>query len=153
MVLRPKSITSPHVLEMSITDHPGIAITYDYRLHRMIRKLAHRRAVSTDYFDLPSAVQSDLRAAVIRDFEEKAEIFRNDKEKQKAVKEREVKTRTGKGADKTDRADAKAQPRGKQWAESDWAAWKKKQNAETPAKEPDGAERADGSKSGAGEKK
>ena len=100
-----------------------------------------------------SNVQSDLRAAVIRDFEGNAETFRKDKGKQKAVKERDVKTRTGKGADKTDRDNAKAQPKGKQWAESDWAAWGKKQNAETLAKEPGGGERAGESKSGAGKKK
>ena len=121
---------------MAITDHPGIAITYDYRLHQAIRKLAHRRATNTDYFDLLSTAQLDIRNAVILDFETQAETKRRDKERQKTAKDRETK-KGGKGADKADRANAKAPPRGKQWAEGDWAAWKKKQNADTPAKTSD----------------
>ena len=142
-----------HVIELSITDHPGIAITYDYRLRLMIRKLAHRRAVAADYFDFLPNAQPDIRNAAPRDFENKAESSRKDKEKQKTAKEREAETRTGKGTDKADRASAKADPKGKQWAEGDWASWKKKQKAGAPAKETDEADKQDEDKPNVSKKK
>ena len=122
---------------MAITDHPGIAITYDYRLHQAIRKLAHRRATNTDYFELLSTVQTDIRNAAIRDFETQAETTRRDKERLKTAKDKETR-KGGKGTDKADRANAKAPPKGKQQrAEGDWAAWGKKQNADTPTRTSD----------------
>ena len=130
-------INLPHVIEMAITDHPGIAIAYDYRLRQMIRKLAHRRATNTDYFELPPTAQADIRSAAIRDFETQAETIRRDKERQKTANDKETE-KGGKGTDRADRANAKAPPKGKQqWADGDWAAWKMKQNADTPTKASD----------------
>ena len=111
-------INLPHVIELAIADRPGIAITYDYRLHQMIRKLAHRRAANTDYFEHLPTVQTDIRNAVIRDFETQAETTRRDKEQQETAKEKDNK-KGGKGADKADRANAKAPPKGKQWTDGD----------------------------------
>ena len=37
------------VIEMSITDHAGIAITYDQRIRKGIRKIASKRSSNTDY--------------------------------------------------------------------------------------------------------
>ena len=138
---------------MAITNNPGIAITYDYRLRMMIRKLARRRAVNTDYFDLMYNAQSDIRNAVLRDFENKAEAPRKDKEKVKTAKEKEAKTRTGKGTDKGGRTTAKATPKGKQWPEGDWAAWKKKQNAGAPSKDPDEGDKPGENRPGGGKKR
>lgn len=69
----------PHVVEMAIAGHPCIAITYDYRPRQTIRKLAHRRAVNADYFDLLDTVHREVRNAAIRDFETQAETSRKDK--------------------------------------------------------------------------
>ena len=115
-------VNSPHVIEMAITDRPGIAITYDYRMRQAIRELAHHRATNTDYFELLATALADIRNAAIRDFETHAETPNRDKERLKTAREKGAKTRTGKGTDKAGRANAKAAARGKQWAEADWAA-------------------------------
>ena len=65
-----------------------MAITYDYRIHQHIRKLAHRRATNTDYFEIPSTIQPDIRAAVARDIEAAAEATRKAKKKEKANNEK-----------------------------------------------------------------
>ena len=111
---------------MSITDHPGIAVAYDHRTRQILRKMTHRRLVTTGYFDFLPNVQSGVRNAALRDFESKAESSRKEKGGLKTAKESEAKTRTGKGTVKAGRANAKAAPMGKQWTEGDWAAWKKK---------------------------
>ena len=122
---------------LSISDNAGIAITYDYRLHQHIRKLAHRRATNTDYFELLSTINPDIRAAVMRDFEAQAESIRKTKEKEKAGKEKAAKEKA-KGRGKTDRYYRTAVPdgekekepaKGKRWAKEDRAAWRKKNEA------------------------
>ena len=85
----------PHVIEMSITDHPRIAIAYDYRLHLMAHQLAHRRAANTDYFDLLHNFQTEIRAAVLRGFETQADTSSKEKEKQKQAKEKKARARSG----------------------------------------------------------
>ena len=118
----------------------------------MIRKLAHRRAVSTDYFDFLPNVQSDIRNAALRDFETQTDSSRKDKEKLKTVKE-DANDRAGKGTDKAGLASAKASPRGKQWADGDWAAWEENQNAEATTKDADDAEKPDENKAHVSKKK
>ena len=137
-----------HVIEMAITDHPGIVITYDYRVRQLVRNLAHRRAVNTDYFDLLSNVRTDVRNAVLRGFETQAEVSRKAKGKLKTAKEKEAKNRSGKGTDKAGRENAKAAPRGKQWAESDCSDWKKKRNSGATTKEAGEAEKTGENKGG-----
>ena len=84
------------VLDMAITDHAGIALTYDYRIHQLIRKLAHKRSTTADYFSLLSSVQADVKAGVIRDFEFHADAIKKEKEKEKTEKEKARKEK-GKG--------------------------------------------------------
>ena len=71
---------------LSISDHIGIAITYDHRLRQHIKRLALRMATYVDYFDIVSSIQPDIRAAVIRDFEATAEVARAHQEKEKETK-------------------------------------------------------------------
>ena len=124
-----------NVLEISIEDNAGVSITYDYRILQHIRKLAHRRATNTDYIDILSTTQPDIRAAVTRDIEAAAEASRKAKETEKATKEKGKERPNwrerapGKGATgrETDSAPDKDTGRkGKRWAEEDWAAWRKK---------------------------
>ena len=124
------------MLELSISDNAGLAITYDYRLHKYIRKLAHRRATNTDYFELLSNINPDIRAAVTRDFEAQADASRKAKEKEKTAKEKAAKEK-GKGRGKGDYfyrtavpdsekgKEKEKEPR-KRWAKEDWAAWRKR---------------------------
>ena len=145
----------PRVIEMSITDHPGIAITYDYRIHQMIRNLAIRRAVDTDHFDSMPNAQSGIRAAVLRGSETQADTARKEMAKQKTAKEKDAKTRAGKDSDSADRAKSKAPPKGKHRPDGDWAAWKRKQNADATTKDKgkDDADKAEENKANRSKKK
>ena len=69
------------VADISIKDHPWIAITYDRRIHRHIQKLAQKRAIATDYFAILSAMQPDIKAAAMRDFEYNAGLLRKEKKR------------------------------------------------------------------------
>ena len=125
-------------MELSITDNAGLAITYDYRLHQHIRKLAHRRASNTDYFEILSAINSDIRTAVTREFDAQSETARKTKEKEKAAKEKagkEKEKEKAKGKGMQDRYYRTAEPdnekekettKNKRWSKEDWAAWRKK---------------------------
>ena len=62
---------------MSITDRPGISMTYDRRIHALIQKTALRRSSITDYFDVLSNVHAEAKAAV-RDFESRAETAKKE---------------------------------------------------------------------------
>ena len=104
------------ITDLSITDHPGIALTYEKRIHRHIQKLAQKRVCNTDYFNILSVIQPDIRAGVLRDFESNTLAIKKEKEAEKAKK--------GKGADP--KATAKATTR-KPWTPDEWAAWKKTQ--------------------------
>ena len=108
------------VTDMSITDHPGIAITYDHRIHRHIQKLAQKRASSKDYFSILSIIQPDIKAAALRDFEYNAGLLRKEKEGEKAKKA------------KPDN-DTKNNQKKKKWTDDDWAAWKKAQRTKQAA--------------------
>ena len=68
------------VTDMSITDRPGIPITYDLRTHRHIRKLAQKRSRSTNYFPTLSTAQPDIKAGVLRDFGRRARLIKKEKE-------------------------------------------------------------------------
>ena len=111
------------VTDMAITDHPGIAITYDRRIHRHIQKLAQKRVSSTDYFSILSVMQPDIKAAVIRDFEYNTGLIKKEKETEKAKKAKTDTNTDNKNAGK----------KGKKWSDDDWAAWKKAQRAKQAA--------------------
>ena len=76
------------VLDMSITDHPGIAATYDRRIHALIQKTSMKRSSITDYFDVLSNVNAEVKAAAVRDFESRAETAKKEKEKRIAELEK-----------------------------------------------------------------
>ena len=76
------------VTGMSITDRPAVALKYDRRLHRHIRKLAQNRAISSDYFPTLSAAHPDIKAGVLRDFEFNAGLIKKEKESEKAKQEK-----------------------------------------------------------------
>ena len=65
---------------MSITDHAGVAIAYDYRIHQHIRKLAHKRPNAAGCFAIRSTAKADIKAAALRDFEFNAGLQRKEKE-------------------------------------------------------------------------
>ena len=136
-------------MELAISDNAGLAIAYDYRLHQHIRKLAHRRASNTDYFELLSTINSDIRAAVTREFDTQADTARKIKEKEKAAKEKagkEKEKEKAKGKGKQDRYYRTAEPdnekekepvKAKRWSKDEWAAWRKKlESGKTTAKSP-----------------
>ena len=116
-----------------------MGITYDYRIHQHIRKLAQRRAPNTDYFELLSTIQPDIRSAVIRDIEAASEAARKTKEKEKAKDKggKERKERKGQGKGQPGR-ETEAQPvkegmkKGQRWTKEDWAAWRKKLGEQKP---------------------
>ena len=86
------------IIGMSITDHAGIAITYDHRIHREISKIASKRSDITDYLDFLSNINADIRSGVIRDFEEQSEAAKNERERERITREKEKKKKaTGKG--------------------------------------------------------
>ena len=98
----PRLCSSWRASGISIEGDTGVSITYGYRIHQHIRKSAHRRSASTDYFEIPSAIRPDIRAAATRDIEASEEATRKAKEKEKANKEK------GKGGPKwRDRAPGK----------------------------------------------
>ena len=70
------------VLDLSITDRPCIAVTYDYRMRRAIQKIAKSRSTKEDYFELLSNLNKNVRADAIRDFEAKTDAIKKDKEKE-----------------------------------------------------------------------
>ena len=76
------------VTDMSIADHPGVAITYDRRVRRHIQKLAQKRASPADYFSILSAMQPDIKAAALRGFEYNTGLMRKEREAEKAKKEK-----------------------------------------------------------------
>ena len=83
------------VLDLSITDHAGIAATYGRRIHQLIQKTALKRSPNTDYFALLSAPNSDVKAAAIRDFDALSEAIKKEKEKSNldAVREKAKKSK------------------------------------------------------------
>ena len=83
-----------NVLDMAITDHPGIALTYDSRAHALIQNTALKRSSITDYFDLFSNVIDDVKAALGMDFESRYDATRKEKEKRMAEQEKR-RTRIG----------------------------------------------------------
>ena len=132
------------VLDMSITDRPGIAVTYDHRIHAMIQKAALRRSAIADYFEILSSVRAETKNAAVRDFEARAETAKKEKEKRLADIEREKAKKTkenwkGKGAgEKADEADKPAEsPQGKRkWTKEEWTTWNKKKAGATVEAKP-----------------
>ena len=69
------------VSDLSITDRAGIAVTYDHRIHQLAQKTAPKRSSNTDYFALLSTLNSETKAAAIRDFDARIEWAKKDKKK------------------------------------------------------------------------
>ena len=112
-------------LYLSITDHPGIAVTYDRRARRMIRKISKTRSAKTDYFEWLSNPNKDVRADAIRDFDAKADAVMKNQEKDKVGKEKEkeqeTKKKPGAGKDRQGKGDR----RKRKWTADDWAEFRK----------------------------
>ena len=70
-----------NVIELSITDRAGIAVTYDRRIRQMMQKSALKRSTDADYFSFLSTLNTDVEAAVIRDFEARIDSLEKEKEK------------------------------------------------------------------------
>ena len=70
-----------NVLELSITDHAGVSVTYDHRIHQMMQKAALKRSGNTDYFSCLGTLNADVKAAVIRDFDVRIDTIKKEKEK------------------------------------------------------------------------
>ena len=68
---------------LSITDHAGIAATYDFRTRRAVRKLVKYRPKRAGYFEFLSNIDKGIKSGAVRDFEARAEEM--EKEKEKAV--------------------------------------------------------------------
>ena len=68
------------VLDIAITDHDGIAVTYDRLIHALVARAALGRSANTDYYGLLISVRAETRAAVLRDFETQAALIKKDKE-------------------------------------------------------------------------
>ena len=79
------------VLELSITDHPGIAATYDHRVRRLVQRIAKTRSTRTDYFELLSNLNKDVRTEAIRDFEARTDAQKKDNEKERLGRRRKRK--------------------------------------------------------------
>ena len=77
------------VIEMSITDRAGVAITYDHRAHREIRKIAPKRPPNADYLDFLSNANSDTRSRVIRDIEAQSESAKDERGRELIAKKKE----------------------------------------------------------------
>ena len=122
------------VIEMSITDHAGIAITYDQRIHKEIRKIASKRSSNADYLEFLSNINADIRAGVMRDFEAQADAVKAEKERERIAKEKEKKA-AGKG-DKGGLKEKPARPGGR-WARADWVAWRAKTDSDGKGTKPD----------------
>ena len=84
------------VLGLSITDHAGLAATYDFRTHRAIQKMSKNRPARTDYFEFLSTANKDIRADIMRDFEARTDEIKKEKEKGK-INEREIDEGEGDG--------------------------------------------------------
>lgn len=115
------------VLGLPITDHAGIAVTYDFRLRRAAQKLAKNWPPRTDYFEFLTSVDKDIRADELRGSEARPGELKKEKQKEKAVKEKETKT--------TDNAQGKKKGEGRwkrKWAPEDWAEWNAKRPRPTP---------------------
>ena len=78
-----------NVIDMSTADRPGIAVTYDCRIHALIQQGALKRSSITDYFDLLRNVNADVKGAAVRGFETRAGLAKKAKEKKKAGIEKE----------------------------------------------------------------
>ena len=103
------------VLDQSITDHAGTAVTYDQRVRQMLQKTAPKRSPNTDYFALLIALNSGVKAAVVRDFDARAESIK--------IEEGAVKTE----------ADKEQSKKSKDWNKK----WGKKQGEKTNEKTDD----------------
>ena len=116
------------VLDLSITDHPGIAVTYDHRMHRKVHRIAKTRSTRTGYFELLSNLNKEVRTDVIRDFEARADAQKKEKEKEKAGKEKEKeKEPKKKGGGGKEKDKGKGGRWGRKWSAEDWASyWKTK---------------------------
>ena len=115
-----------------------MGITDDYRIHLRVRKLAHRRAANTDYFEILSRIRPDIRAAVIRDIEASTDASRKLKEKGKDKgkdknawrDKKQGKVNYGRGAAPEPYTDSAK--KGKRWAKEDWIAWRKRLEEKKP---------------------
>ena len=78
-----------NVRRLSITDRAGIAATYDRRVRQMLQTAALGRSGNADYFDLLTEINTDIRAAAIRDSDVRGEAIKKagGKSKNEADKE------------------------------------------------------------------
>ena len=77
------------VLDLTITDHAGIVTTYDYRMRRAIQKISKSRAGTTDYFELPSNLNNDIRTDVTPDFDAQTDLIRSGRRNGRILKEKD----------------------------------------------------------------
>ena len=133
-----------NVLDLSIADPPGIAVTYDRRIHALIQKAALKRSPITDYFGILGNANADVKGAAIRDFETRAETAKIEKGKRVADNEREKAKRIkdnwngkgfGKKSDEAEKA-AEATPAMKKWTKEERTTWNKKKAEATAEAKP-----------------
>ena len=131
---------------LSISDHAWIAATYDYRPRRRILKLAIRRAPDVYYFEILAPIRPDMRAALVRNFETTADANRENKEKEKAVNDKEkasswIGRKFGKKGTvrDNDNGPGKDTKKGKRRSQQERAAWRKEleECKEAPSPTPD----------------
>ena len=121
------------VIEMSITNHDGVAITYDIRIHREISKISPKRSPNADYLGFLSNINSDIRTGVIRDFESHADSAMNARERERTLKEKEKKKAGCEG----EKPATEKKTWGKKWAKADWMAWRAKADSDGEGEKPD----------------
>ena len=92
-----------NVLDMSITDRPGIATTCDRRIRAPTQETSLKRPPATDYFALLSPVNADVKGETMRDFETRSDLPKKekggkqvDRETEKAMGNKEWKFKGGK---------------------------------------------------------
>ena len=114
------------MIEISITDLAGTAITYDHRIRREIRRIESGRSPNTDYMGLMSNINPDLRAGIIRDCEAQSGAAKNERDRERIRMETEKKA--GGGGAKPPAEKTKA--RGKRRAKADWVVWRARADSE-----------------------
>ena len=105
------------VIGLSISDHQGIAVTYDFRMHKAAQKMVKNRSSRTDYFGFLSNINKDIKEGVVRDFEARPEEIKKEKEKAAKEKATKEKPKTGANGKGNRRGDGRW---GGKWTPGDW---------------------------------
>ena len=66
------------VLGLAVSDLAGVAIAYESRAQRLIRKLPNGRSPRTDYWRLWRSLSLDLRADILAGFEADADAIKKE---------------------------------------------------------------------------